>query len=99
MNPPSLTFTRELRFSGDVVIRFTSQATAKEVVHVQGHIYILSDLFLVCERILPEEQSQAGLEDADMWLCYPPLSGKVLRVFEIPEQRLCLGSFRFCNPL
>ena len=90
ISPPSLTFTREIRFSCDVVIRFTSQATGVEIVHTLGHIYLLSDLFLICEKILPENRSQVELEGADMWLCYPPLSGKVLRVSEIPELRLCL---------
>lgn len=84
MTPPTLTFTREMRISIDVVIRFTPRATGTEVVHRQGHIYLLSDLFLICERMTSEEQS--GSEGADMWLCYPPLAGKVLRVSEIPGQ-------------
>jgi hypothetical protein len=87
MNPPSLTFTRELRVSCDVVIRFTPRATGVEVVHREGHIFMLSDLFLICERMKPEERHSDG-EGPDMWLCYPPLSGKVLRVSEIDEQRL-----------
>ncbi|KAG6888678.1 hypothetical protein C0995_006668 [Termitomyces sp. Mi166 len=87
MAPPSLTFTREFRLSMDVVIRFTSQATGVEVVHSLGHIYLLSDLFLVAEKMTPQERSLHGQDGADMWLSYPPLAGKVLRVFEIPEQR------------
>ncbi|RDB29146.1 hypothetical protein Hypma_015433 [Hypsizygus marmoreus] len=86
MNPPTLTFTREMRFSVDVVIRFTPQSTGVEVIHSRGHIFLLSDLFLICERMSPDEHSQSGSDGADMWLCYPPLSGKVLRVFDIPEQ-------------
>jgi len=82
MSPPTLTFTRELRVSSDVVIRVTPRATGVEKVHVEGHIFLMSDLFLVCERMTPEERSQRG-KDADMWLCYPPLSGKVLRVSEV----------------
>lgn len=83
MTPPSLTFTREMRLSSDVLIRFKPRATGVEVVHQQGHIFLLSDLFLVCERMSPQDQSQPGLEGADMWLCYPPLAGKVLRVSEV----------------
>jgi len=86
MTPPSLTFTRELRLSTDVVIRFTPQATGVEVVHTLGHIFLLSDLFLISERMTPEERSQHGSDGADMWLSYPPLAGKVLRVFELPDQ-------------
>ncbi|KAG5648068.1 hypothetical protein DXG03_007103 [Asterophora parasitica] len=85
MAPPSLTFTREMRLSTDVVIRLTPQSTGVEVVHTLGHIFILSDLFLVSERMVPEDRSQHRSDGADMWLCYPPLAGKVLRVFEIPD--------------
>ena len=85
MAPPALTYTRELRFSADVIIRLTPKATGIEVVHSRGHIFLLSDLFLVCERMAPEERLQhAG--GPDMWLRYPPLAGKVLRVSEVPGE-------------
>jgi hypothetical protein len=91
MCPPSLVFTRELRASVDVVIRFTPRATGVEVVHRQGHIFLLSDLFLVCERMSLEDRERFGNEGADMWLCYPPLAGKVLRVSEVNGQgQFCL---------
>ncbi|TFK77011.1 hypothetical protein BDN72DRAFT_830181 [Pluteus cervinus] len=90
MCPPGLTFTRELRFSLDVVIRFTPRATEQEVIHRFGHVFLLSDLFLVCERMTPEERAQHGGDGADMWLCYPPLAGKVLRVTEVEGQGNCL---------
>ena len=86
MCPPSLTFTREMRTSIDVVIRFTPRATGVEVVHSRGHIYLLSDLFLVCERMLREEQEKNGKDGPDMWLSYPPLAGKVLRVSDVDGQ-------------
>lgn len=84
MTPPTLTFTREMRISIDVVIRFTPRTTGIEVVHKQGHVYLLSDLFLICEKMSLEEQNSS--EGADMWLCYPPLAGKVLRVSEVTGQ-------------
>ncbi|KAF9569659.1 hypothetical protein CPC08DRAFT_812654 [Agrocybe pediades] len=88
MSPPSLTFTREIRTSLDVVVRFTPRATGVEVVHRQGHLYLLSDLFLICERISPEDRVNSN--EADMWLCYPPLSGKVLRVSDVNGQENAL---------
>ena len=75
-----------MRTSLDVLVRFTPRATGVEVLHRQGHIFLLSDLFLVCERISSEDRMKLGHEDADMWLCYPPLAGKVLRVSEIIGQ-------------
>lgn len=81
--PPSLPYTRQLRSSVAVVIRITPKSTGIEVVHRHGHVFILSDLFLVCERISPEERVALT---ADMRLCYPPISGKVLKVTDVPEQ-------------
>ncbi|KAJ7706091.1 hypothetical protein B0H17DRAFT_919770 [Mycena rosella] len=86
MSPPTLQYNREFRFSMDAVVRFTPRATGVEVVHRQGHLFLLSDLFLVCERMSPEERSQNGPDGPDMWLCYPPLAGKVLRVSEVEGQ-------------
>jgi len=86
-SPSSTFFTREMRLSLDVVIRFTSKATNTEVVHHRGHIFILSDLLLICERMTPQERSQRGSDQTDMWLCYPPLAGKVLRTSELEGQR------------
>ena len=86
MAPPSLTFKRELRYSTDVVIRFAPRTTEVEITHQKGRLFILSDLFLICESMSNEERSQRD-DGADMWLCYPPLAGKVLRATEIPEQR------------
>ncbi|KAJ7103442.1 hypothetical protein B0H15DRAFT_767714 [Mycena belliarum] len=86
MSPPTLQFNREFRFSMDAVVRFTPRSTGIEIIHRQGHLFLLSDLFLVCERMSPEERNQYGPDGADMWLCYPPLAGKVLRVSEVEGQ-------------
>lgn len=82
MAPPSLPFTREMRLSVDVTVSFTPRATGQEVTHMEGHVFLLSDLFLLCERMSPEDRAAQGENGADMWLCYPPLAGKVLRVSE-----------------
>lgn len=78
ISPPALPFQRLLRRSLDAHIGFTPKSTGQYVEHKQGHLFILSDLFLICEWINPGE----GLtEGKDMWLCYPPLAGKHLQVF------------------
>ncbi|KAF8922455.1 hypothetical protein CPB85DRAFT_1547938 [Mucidula mucida] len=94
MTPPSLTFKRELRLSMDVTIRVTPRSTGVEVVHHQGHIFLLSDLFLVCERMTAEEYGAGGSDGPDMWLCYPPLAGKVLRVSELSPDTLQVAVMR-----
>ncbi|KAJ6519909.1 hypothetical protein C8R45DRAFT_808827 [Mycena sanguinolenta] len=90
MSPPTLQFKREFRLSMDAVVRFTPRSTGVEVIHRLGHVFLLTDLFLLCERMSPEERSQTGPDGADMWLCYPPLAGKVLRVSEVEGQENAL---------
>jgi hypothetical protein len=82
MNPPTLTFTREIKISTNVIIRFVPRHGTEEIVHLRAHIFLLSDLFLLCDRMSPEELAQHATERCDMWLSYPPLAGKVLRVVE-----------------
>ncbi|THH18413.1 hypothetical protein EW146_g2567 [Bondarzewia mesenterica] len=83
--PPNLSFKREMRVAADVFIRLTPRSTGVEVTHPRGRIFILSDLFLSSERMLPEEQASSGSE-ADMWLLFPPLAGKFLRVADVEGQ-------------
>ncbi|KIL70740.1 hypothetical protein M378DRAFT_155677 [Amanita muscaria Koide BX008] len=86
MLPPHLTFTREMRYSQDVLIRFTPKATNTEVVHRRGHVFLLSDLLLICEWMTPQEKAQREPDGPDLWLCYPPLAGKVLRTSDVEGQ-------------
>ena len=79
LNQPSLPFKREVRFSMDVIIRFTSNVTGEHIVHHHGRIFLLTDLFLVCERIHFQENTSHAIDELDMHLCYPPLVGKHLR--------------------
>ncbi|KZT72762.1 hypothetical protein DAEQUDRAFT_762575 [Daedalea quercina L-15889] len=80
LSPPSLHYAREIRFSADVVVRFTPRSTGTEMVHELGHVFILTDLFVLCERMKPRDRAQFGPDGPDMWLMYPPLAGKHLRV-------------------
>jgi hypothetical protein len=83
MQPANLQFTRSIRFEADVTIYFTPRSTGKEVVHQRAHIVLLTDLFLMCEMVAPEERKP---DAPDMWLCYPPLAGKHLLANEMPGQ-------------
>ncbi|KAI9513022.1 hypothetical protein F5148DRAFT_1273287 [Russula earlei] len=80
--PPSLPYARTMRISADVAIRFVPRSTGVEVNHPGGLIFILSDLFLVCEKMAPGERS-TNTPGADMWLLYPPLAGKHLKVAKV----------------
>ncbi|KAG8744709.1 hypothetical protein FRC10_009623 [Ceratobasidium sp. 414] len=83
MNPPNLPFTRTVKFSVDTMIFFTPRVTGLEVVHRRGHLFLTTDLLLICEKMSAEEQAGFGPDGPDMWLCYPPLAGKHLQVSEI----------------
>jgi hypothetical protein len=48
-----------------------------------AHIYILTDLFLVCEKMTKAERDQMGMDGPNMWLSFPPLAGKVLKISDI----------------
>ncbi|EIM92204.1 uncharacterized protein STEHIDRAFT_164534 [Stereum hirsutum FP-91666 SS1] len=82
MDPPSLSFKREMRVSAETYIRFVPRSTGVEVSHPRGRIFILSDLFLTSELIPSHERNS----DADMWLLYPPLAGKHLKVAAVDGQ-------------
>ena len=84
--PPNLPFQRDIRIESDVTISFVPKSTGVEVIHPEGHVFLLTDLFLICERMSAEDLAQSGLDGPDMWLCYPPLAGKVLRVSDVPGQ-------------
>ncbi|KAG2159957.1 uncharacterized protein EDB93DRAFT_1074364 [Suillus bovinus] len=86
MSPPTLPYARELKLSANVVVHFTPRSTGVNVVHQHGFVFILSDLFLICEEMSLDDRVAAGVDGPDMRLCYPPLSGKVLKVTEVPDQ-------------
>ncbi|KAE8251386.1 hypothetical protein A4X13_0g4020 [Tilletia indica] len=83
MNPPELPFRRELRRSADVVIYFTPTATGQEIVTRRAHIVLLTDLFLMCERVGASERSSMPDPAKDMRLMYPPLGGKHVKVTDL----------------
>ncbi|RDX52042.1 hypothetical protein OH76DRAFT_1481112 [Lentinus brumalis] len=83
--PPNLHYTRELRCSTPVMISFIPRSTGVEVVQERGHVFLLTDLMLVCEKMTPKEMEAAGRDGPDMWLLYPPLAGKHLRVAPVDD--------------
>jgi hypothetical protein len=88
MAAPNLAFVRTIRRSSDVVISFypSSDPERREIVVEQACIFLLTDLFLVCSYMTPEERSAKSpstgriSDGPNMWLLYPPLAGKHLRI-------------------
>ena len=77
--PPTLPYARTMKIAVGVDIRFVPRSTGVEINHPNGRVFILSDLFLLCEQIAPGERSIDNPR-ADTWLLYPPLAGKHLKV-------------------
>ncbi|TIB75321.1 hypothetical protein E3Q16_00806 [Wallemia mellicola] len=90
IQPPQLPFKRELRRSADVVLSFTPSAapqSTQEIVMRRAHIFLLSDLFLVAERMTAnEKEAGVALPGTDMWLSFPPLSGKFLKATQNKQE-------------
>ncbi|KAK0550683.1 hypothetical protein OC846_003294 [Tilletia horrida] len=84
MNPPGLPFRRELRASADAIIYFTPTATGQEVVTRRAHIILLTDLFLMCERVgSAKDRAENAAPEKDMRLMFPPLGGKHVQVTDM----------------
>jgi hypothetical protein len=80
--PPSLPYARTMRIGVETTVRFIPRSTGFEINHAEGRVFILSDLFLLCEQMAPGEKSTES-PGADLWLLYPPLAGKHLKVAKI----------------
>ncbi|KZT44471.1 hypothetical protein SISSUDRAFT_21835 [Sistotremastrum suecicum HHB10207 ss-3] len=91
LTPANLPFTRQLLFAGDATIRIHPNNAAVERVHQRGLVFLTTDLFLLCETLSAgdrEHETGDSESSPDMWLCYPPLSLKVVKVAEIGERTL-----------
>jgi hypothetical protein len=88
---PTLPYARSLRIGVDTTVRFVPRSTGVEINHPGARVFILSDLFLLSEQMAPGEKSVES-PGADMWLLYPPLAGKHLKVAKIHgEGWICLS--------
>ena len=68
----------------DVSVDFAPKSTGQLVQFPRGHIFLLTDLFLMCEWILPSERAEHG-GAFDISLIFPPLASKHLKVSEVPD--------------
>lgn len=84
---PGLSYVRTIRIGVDTAVRFVPRSTGVEIHHPGARVFILSDLFLLCEQMAPGEKSIEN-PGADMWLLYPPLAGKHLKVAKIQGEGL-----------
>lgn len=98
-NPAApLSFVRAIRFEADVVISFVPKSTESEVVYKTGYMVMLTDLFLICERM--GRGAVSGNEEPsdgqDLWLCFPPLAARHLKVVEDSSTQSSMCSSSIC---
>ncbi|CAG8478043.1 27364_t:CDS:10 [Dentiscutata erythropus] len=77
LQPPSLPFKREIVLNDDFVIE-VPEYDSDERFHVRAHLFLLTDLLLICQKIDSKNQN-----NFKFWLMYQPLSGKNLSIRDI----------------
>ncbi|KAH9814810.1 hypothetical protein DFH28DRAFT_1082592 [Melampsora americana] len=77
MAPSNLSFSRSIRLAGDASFFFCPKSDPTiQMTTTYGRLILLTDLLIFCESMTGSKA--AG--EADMWLMYPPLAGKHLRI-------------------
>jgi hypothetical protein len=73
--PSNLPYRREMRVALEAAVAFTpSRPGSAPLRYARARVFVLSDLLLVAEAPLPGER------ESDLFLLFPPLSGKFLKV-------------------
>ncbi|CAI2165174.1 4312_t:CDS:10 [Funneliformis geosporum] len=80
----NLPFKREIVLHDDFIIEITESMNSMDLSHINVHMFLLSDLLLICQLITQEEKQEFFLEK-DMRLLYPPLSTKHLVIKDVSD--------------
>lgn len=78
-------------------MQLVPRSTGVEVTQERGHVFILTDLLLMCERMSSQDRASGGPDGPDMWLLYPPLAGKHLRVAPVDGSGMHNRNVFMCN--
>ncbi len=87
MSLPGLPFTRMIRFSVGVVIRFPIRATGRKSIHPGTH-FLANGLVPRMRTDLRYGRVDCGPDDPDMYLSYPPLAEQHLRHGDVANPRV-----------
>ncbi|CAI2179266.1 18008_t:CDS:10 [Funneliformis geosporum] len=86
LTPPHLPFKREIVHHDDfIVIRHDGDGYNNHRAHVNSHLFLLTDLLLICQQLTPEEK--ALNPSKELWLLYPPLSGRHLTINDLYDNK------------
>ncbi|PKY38580.1 hypothetical protein RhiirA4_537407 [Rhizophagus irregularis] len=75
----NLPFERKIVLHGDFIIETTKSMNSTETTHINAHIFILTDLLLICQEITQEEK--------DLKLMYPPFNTYHLAINDVSDDQ------------
>ncbi|CAG8485550.1 1692_t:CDS:2 [Gigaspora margarita] len=78
--PPRLPFNRELILNADFAVNEDDEFDNSPKVSVRAHLFLLTDLLLVCQRLSPEEKQINP--NKEFYLIHPPFSGRYLSIID-----------------
>ncbi|CAG8482599.1 24866_t:CDS:2, partial [Gigaspora rosea] len=78
--PPHLPFNRELILNADFAVTESDEFDNSSKVSVRAHLFLLTDLLLVCQRLSPEEKQINP--NKEFYLIHPPFSGRYLSIID-----------------
>lgn len=75
----NLPFERKIVLHGDFIIETTKSMNSTETTHINAHIFLLTDLLLICQEITQEEK--------DLKLMYPPFNTYHLAINDVSDDQ------------
>ncbi|CAG8466495.1 7696_t:CDS:2 [Funneliformis caledonium] len=86
LTPPHLPFKREIVHHDDfIVVLHDGDSSNDHRAHVKAHLFLLTDLLLICQQFTPEER--ALNPSKELRLLYPPLSGRHLMLNNLYDNK------------
>lgn len=78
----NLPFERKIVLHDDFIIETTKSMNSTETTHINAHIFLLTDLLLICQEITQEVK-----QEKDLKLMYPPFNTCHLAIYDISDDQ------------
>jgi hypothetical protein len=78
----NLPFERKIVLHDDFIIETTKSMNSPETLHINAHIFLLTDLLLICQEITQENR-----EEKDLKLIYPPFNTNHLAINDVSDDQ------------
>ena len=77
-----LSYERKIVLHDDFVIETTKSMNSTETTHINVHIFLLTDLLLICHQFTQEEK-----QEKDLKLIFPPLNAEHLTINDVSDDQ------------